>query len=196
MNHGFEVGEAGLELAAPERFTSVNPVVAVLDRAMRLVNRLVMIPCMLAVLLASAILSYSVAARYFFKIPTEWQDETAVFLLVGATFFSAAYVQSFRGHVGVEAVAGLLSPRANYWRMMFVELVSLVFCAFFSWKSWTLFVEALQEGFTSNSTWGPPLWIPYMLMAAGMTLLALQLLLEILGRLFNPHGGENLKQVS
>ena len=195
MSHGFEVGEAGLELANPERFASANPIVAGLDRAMRLVNRLVMIPSMLAVVLAAAILSYSVAARYFFKIPTEWQDETAVFLLVGATFFSAAYVQSFRGHVSVEALAGLLSPRANYWRMMFVEVVSFSFCAFFSWKSWTLFVEAWEEGFTSNSTWGPPLWIPYLLMAAGMTLLALQLLLEILGRLFNSHLGHNLKQV-
>ena len=96
-----------------------------LHRAMKAVNRWVMVPCMLAVVLAAAILSYSVAARYFFKIPTEWQDETAIFLLMGAIFFSAAFVQSHRGHVGVEAVAGLLSARANHWRMLFVEVVSL-----------------------------------------------------------------------
>ena len=152
---------------------------------MRVVNRLVMVPCMVAVFAAAAILTYSVGARYFFKIPTEWQDETAVFLLIGATFFSGAYVQSYRGHVGVEAIAGLLSPRANHWRMLFVEAVSLVFCAFFAWKSWSLVREALHEGHRSNSTWGPPLWIPYSLMAVGMSLLVLQLLLEVLGRLFN-----------
>ena len=180
-----EVGEAGLELAAPERFRSGSPTVAALDRAMKFVNRLVMIPCMLAVFCAAAILSYSVAARYFFKTPTEWQDETAVFLLIGATFFSAAFVQSFRGHVGVEAVAGLLSPRLNAWRMLFVDVVSLVFCAFFSWKSWTLFLEALEEGYTSNSTWGPPMWIPYVLMSIGMTLLTLQLVLELTARVVN-----------
>ena len=95
----------------------------------------------------------------------------------------------------MEAVAGLLSPRVNYWRMMFVEIVSFGFCTFFSWKSWTLFAEALQEGFTSNSTWGPPLWIPYLLMAAGMSLLALQLLLEILGRLFNPRRDHHVNLV-
>ena len=190
MSHGFEVGEAGLELAEPEQPPAGHPLVARLDRAMKAVNRGVMVPCMLAVVLAAGILSYSVAARYFFKIPTEWQDETAIFLLMGATFFSAAFVQSHRGHVGVEAVAGLLSARANHWRMLFVEVVSLAFCAFFSWKSWTLFLEALHEGHASNSTWAPPMWIPYLLMAAGMTLLTIQLLLEVIARMANEDEGK------
>ena len=156
---------------------------------MKLVNGVVMVPCMVAIVTAAGILSYSVAARYFFKIPTEWQDETAVFLLIGATFFSGAYVQSFRGHVGVEAVAGVLSARLNHWRMLFADGVSLLFCAFFSWKSWTLFLEAYREGFTSNSTWGPPLWIPYLIMACGMSLLAVQLALHVGARAVNRDEG-------
>ena len=154
-----------------------------LERAMSALNRWLMVPCMLAVLGAALILTYSVVARYLFKSPTEWQDETAVFLLIGATFFSGAYVQSYRGHVGVEAVGGLLSARANGWRLMFVEAAGAAFCVFFAWKSWSLFREAWHEGYTSNSTWGPALWIPYLLMAGGMTLLAAQLALELTGRL-------------
>jgi TRAP-type C4-dicarboxylate transport system permease small subunit len=73
----------------------------------------------------------------------------------------------------------------NRLRMMFVETISFAFCAFFAWKSWTLFREAIHEGHSSNSTWGPPLWIPYSIMAAGMTLLALQLLLEVVARFVN-----------
>ena len=185
MSHGFDVGEAGLELHDPETLPTGNPVVARLDRALKALNRWVMVPCMAAVFLAAAILTYSVAARYFFKVPTEWQDETAIFLLIGATFFSGAFVQSHRGHVGVEAIAELLGPRANRFRMMFVEAISFAFCAFFAWKSWTLVAEALHEGHSSNSTWGPPLWIPYSLMAAGMTLLTLQLALELTSRIVN-----------
>ena len=185
MRHGYDVTEAGIELSEPEEPPPGHPLLARLDSALRRVNRWVMVPCMLAVFLAAGILTYSVAARYFFKIPTEWQDETAVFLLVGAIFFSGAYVQSYRGHVGVEAVVGLLSPRANHYRMLFVDGVSLMFCGFFAWKSWTLFREALLEGHSSNSTWGPPMWFPYSLMAAGMTLLALQLLLEFTRRIVN-----------
>ena len=183
MKHEFDVGEAGLELTRPEAVSPGHPLIAALEHAMRALNRIIMVPCMLAVFAAACILTYSVAARYFFKIPTDWQDEMAVFLLIGAIFFSGAYVQSLRGHVGVEAVAGLLSARVNRIRMLFVDAISFLFCAFFAWKSWSLFREALHEGHTSNSTWGPPLWIPYSLMAAGMSLLALQLLLEFASRL-------------
>ena len=187
MSHGFDITEAGKELTEPERVPPGYPLLAKLDHAMRAINRWVMVPCMLALLLAAGILTYSVVARYFLKIPTDWQDEMAVFLLVGATFFSGAYVQSFRGHVGIEALSTILPDGVNRVRMIFVDLLSFLFCAFFSWKSWTLFREALHEGQTTTSTWGPPLWIPYSLMAAGMTLLSLQLLLEFLGRV-TPRG--------
>jgi len=177
------------EMNASPGLPAGHPAVAAVDRALRFVNRLVMVPCMAAVFAAAAILTYSVGARYFFKVPTEWQDETAIFLLIGATFFSGAFVQSGRGHVGVEAIAGWLSPRVNRWRMMFVELVSATFCSFFAWKSWTLFLEAHRDGYTSNSTWGPPLWIPYALMAFGMTLLAVQLAFELVRRILTSEGG-------
>jgi TRAP-type C4-dicarboxylate transport system permease small subunit len=171
-------GRAAADLPQP-----ANGLIARLEAAMAFTNRAVMVPCMLATLLAAVVLTYSVAVRYFLKIPTDWQDETAIFLLIGATFFSSAFIQSRRGHVGVEAITMLLSPRANWYRMLVVDVASLVFCTFFAWKSWTLFHEAFVEGYTSNSTWGPPLWIPYGLMALGMSLLALQILLEVASRL-------------
>ena len=62
---------------------------------------------------------------------------------------------------------------------MFADMVSLAFCLFFAWKSWSLDHEAWVDGQTSQSTWGPPLSIPYTLMAVGMSLLCLQLALQI-----------------
>ena len=112
--------------------------------------------------------------RALFHSPNYWQDEAAVFLLVGATFMTAAYVQSQRGHVGIEAFVGLLSPLANRIRLWLVDVASLLFCAFFAWKSWTLAHEAWVDGQVSNSMWSPPLAIPYVLMALGMTLLCVQ----------------------
>ena len=178
MSHDFEVGGA----REAEHPPPVHPILAMANRVMAWVNKAVMIPCMLALVAAAAVLSYSVVARYFLKIPTDWQDETAIFLLVGATFFSGAFVQSYRGHIGIDAVAHWMGPKANHVRMIFVDGVSFLFCAFFAWKSWTLFYEAMHEGQTTTSTWGPPLWIPYSIMAVGMTLLSLQLLLEFATR--------------
>jgi TRAP-type C4-dicarboxylate transport system permease small subunit len=92
---------------------------------------------------------------------------------------SSASIQAKRGHIGIEAIVGLLSPRVNHWRQLAVDVASFLFCAFFSWKSWALLDEAWVENFHSESTWGPPLWIPYSLMTVGMTLLSLQLLMQV-----------------
>ena len=179
MSHGFELNPG----AAPGTLLPKNSALAMLSKCLNWLNRQVLWLSMVALVLTSCVLTYSVVTRYFLKTATDWQDEASVFMLVGAMFMCTAYVQSLRGHVGVEAVAGLLSDRANRIRMLFVDGISFLFCAFFAWKSWSLFREALHEGHTSNSTWGPPLWIPYSLMAAGMSLLALQLLLEFASRL-------------
>ena len=133
----------------------------------------------LGLLAAALILTYSVAVRYFFKVPTDWQDEAAAFLLIGVTFMTAAWVQSERGHVAIEAVAAITPPRLNAIRLWFCDLISVAFCAFFAWKCWTLLAEAVHEGHVSSSSWAPPLWIPYFAMALGMSLLVLQLLLQM-----------------
>jgi TRAP-type C4-dicarboxylate transport system permease small subunit len=157
-----------------------NVFVAALERALALCNSIIVILAGIALIAASAILSYSVLSRALFHSPNYWQDEAAVFLLVGATFMTAAYVQGQRGHIGIEAFVGLLSPLVNRIRLWLVDVASLVFCAFFSWKSWTLAHEAWVDGQVTNSMWSAPLAIPYVLMALGMTLLCLQLLLQIM----------------
>jgi len=114
-----------------------------------------------------------------FKAATDWQDEVAVFCIVGAVFLAGAWVQAQRGHIGIEAVASILPGSINRVRIIVVDFLTLAFCAFFAWKSWTLFHEAWVDNMTTSSTFSPPLTIPYGLMALGMTLLVVQLMLQL-----------------
>jgi TRAP-type C4-dicarboxylate transport system permease small subunit len=157
-----------------------HPLVVAGARALAVLNGIIAVFAAIALVAASAILSYSVLGRALFHSANYWQDEAAVFLLVGATFMTAAYVQGQRGHIGIEAFIGLMSPRANAIRLWLVDVASLLFCGFFAWKSWTLAHEAWVDGQVSNSMWSPPLAIPYVLMALGMSLLCVQLLLQII----------------
>lgn len=151
------------------------------DRLMLWVNRTALFFGMLGLATAACVLTYSVISRYYFKANTDWQDEAAVFSLVGATFLCGAWVQAQRGHIGIEAVSSILPAAVNRIRQIVVDILSCVFCAFFAWKSWTLFHEAWVDKQTTTSTWSPPLAIPYGLMSMGMTLLALQLALQCVG---------------
>ena len=147
-------------------------------RLLDYLNRAIVVLSSIALVVASCVLTYSVVLRYFSPQPTDWQDEFSVFLLIGVTFLSAAWVHSQRGHIGIEALAAILPPRANRIRMLVVDMLSALFCAFFAWKSWTLLHEAWVEGYYSATSWAPPLWIPYLAMSAGMTLLTVQIVVQ------------------
>ena len=159
--------------------TGATPVAAI-ERMMAWCNQVIVVIAAIAMIAACVVLSYSVLGRALFQSPNYWQDEAAVFLLVGAPFMSSAWVQQQRGHIGIEAFVGLLSPLANRIRLWLVDVASFAFCTFFAWKSWTLAYEAWDDGQVSNSMWSPPLDIPYGLMALGMTLLCVQILLQII----------------
>ena len=152
-------------------------------RLLQHINHVIVIISSAALVVASVVLTYSVASRYFFHFSTDWQDELSVFLIVGAVFMSSAAIQARRGHVAIEAVVAILPPGANRVRHLLVDIASSVFCGYFSWKSWTLLHEAWVDNYHSGSTWGPPLWIPYSLMAVGMTLLSFQLALQVIDQL-------------
>ena len=160
----------------------MSVVPALLATLLRWINALLAVLSGIALAVAACVLTWEATARYLFKIPSDWQDEVAIFLLVSATFLSAGWVQQQRGHVGIQALGSLLSPRADRVRRYLSDVAALVFCGFFSWKSWTLLIEAVHDGQTSNSAFGAPLWIPYGCMAVGMTVVALQLLLQVVSR--------------
>lgn len=170
-----------------EPFTLPPPVdlpdsgpLGVIQRGLTAINTLMAVLSALAIGAAGCVLTWEVIGRYFLGIASDWQDELSTFLLVGATFASAAWTQARRGHVGIEALGQVLSPAANRVRRRAADTVAFAFCAFFAWKSWDLLVEAWVDGQTTPSAWGPPLWIPYATMAGGMALLALQLALQAL----------------
>ena len=175
MSHGFELDDN-----KPTQAPKVGGLLGSVVNLQQKINNIVMTVSMLALLAACLVLTLSVVLRYFLKVPTDWQDEVSVFLLVGAVFMCAAFVQGERGHIGISALEGFLSPLVNRLRLLVCDIASFTFCTFFTHKAWSMLHEAVVEGQTSSSSWGPPLWIPYGLLAAGMTLLCFQILFQIL----------------
>ena len=175
--HGIDAASG----AIPQEDVPRRGVLGLAQAGLDAVNTLMAVLSALALGVAGAVLTWEVIGRYFFAIPSDWQDELSTFLLIGATFGSAAWVQARRGHVAIDALTHVLPPALDAARRLLADLLSLAFVTFFAWKSWTLLLEAIDEGQTTPSAWGPPLWIPYGCMTAGMALLAVQLALQVLG---------------
>jgi len=152
------------------------------DKGMSALNKCLVLLGSIALMAAALILSYSVISRGFFHAANDWQDEAALFCLVGVTFMCSSYVQEKRGHIGISAIEGLLPHKVNRVRATVIDIISCLFFVFFSMKTWDLLVEAWVDGQVTNSTWAPSLWIPYSMMFAGMVLLSIQLFLQIFVR--------------
>ncbi len=167
--------------AAPVNDVPRTGLLAPIQAVVTALNGVLAILSALAIAAAGCVLTWEVIGRYFLGIASDWQDELSTFLLIGATFGSAAWTQARRGHVGIDALGHVLPPGIDRVRRVLADFCSLAFVTFFAWKSWELLLEAWQEGETTPSSWGPPLWIPYGCMTAGMALLAVQLLLQLLG---------------
>src|ERR1700722_10045947 len=120
----------------------LNRIIASCDR----LDKVLVWACALATIAAGLVLTYSILARYFLHISTDWQDEMAVFLLVGATFLSAPYVQSVRGHIAIEALEEVLPRRARRFRALVSDLVCLAFCGLFEWQCRLLLLDDIGDG--------------------------------------------------
>lgn len=160
--------------------TKVLPLVKGIVAVLQYYNLFALHISMWAMVLTSCILTYSVIVRYFFRFPTDWQDEVSAILLMGIIFICSPYVQSKRGHIGIEMLNFILPKKINAWRLFFVDLISCLFCLLFSWKTWEKLNEVFVEGQTTSSTLATPLWIPVSMMAIGMSLLTLEIFLQLL----------------
>lgn len=147
--------------------------------AVQKINILLGYVAALLIVASALVISFEVVSRYVMRQPHDWNLELNIFFLIASTFLAAAHTQMKRGHVGIEVLDSLLTPRWNRWRYLLSDVVSLVFCVTITYYIWKYFHQAWSGGWVSDSTWGPKVWIPYSLMGIGMSMLSLQLLIQI-----------------
>jgi TRAP-type C4-dicarboxylate transport system permease small subunit len=136
------------------------------------------------VAVSAVLLTGEVLARYIFNAPSDWGLELCILMLIAATFMAAGHTLAAKAHVNIDIVDHWMSGSLNRWRLLLADAGAAGLCGFVAVNAWRLTGIAWSEGWVSNSTWGPKLWIPFSLIALGMSLLALQYLVQIIdGRL-------------
>lgn len=137
----------------------------------------------LALLSAALIVTEGVIVRKVLGVSTIWQIEASVYLLMYACFVGAAFAQMHEHHLNVDLVIVHLSPRAREITLIAVSVVSCAICLMIAVYAWPMWWEAWVRNDHSESLWGPPLWIPYFFIPFGMSLLFLQYLVHIAGKI-------------
>ena len=133
----------------------------------------------LCLVAAALIVTEAVIVRKLLGISTIWQIEASVFLLIFTVFVGAPFVQKNEHHLNVDLVIIHLSPRTREITLIVVSIFTCILTALLAWYAWPMWWETVIHIEHSESLWGPPLWIPYLFLPLGMTLLFLQYIVYI-----------------
>ena len=152
---------------------------AAFARVVTALSRICGIVAMLLLAAAVLVVCQMILVRYVLGWSTVWQTEFSVYAIVASTFIGSPYVLLHRGHVNIDLLPNAAGPRGKYLLELLAGLVSLAFCALLAWSGWHHFHEAWSGGWTTESVWALPLWIPLLPLPLGIGLLCLQYIAEL-----------------
>lgn len=130
--------------------------------------------------LAGAMLTFEVVARYFFVKPTIWAAELSQMCLIWGSLLAMAWLLANRQHIQVDAVIKLLPQRVARWIDVLVMLVVAVFAATVMWFGFEIFYDSFLRSRTTGSLLNIPIWIVELAVPVGFALLLVQSIIEIL----------------
>lgn len=130
--------------------------------------------------ISAIVICEMVFLRYALRLPTIWQTEFVSYAVIAAVFLGSPYVLLHGGHVNVDLFSEHLKPRARCGLAVFARLLSLVFCVVVAASGYALWRKSWVNNWHSDSLWEVRLWIPYLAMPVGLTLVALQYLAQIM----------------
>lgn len=149
----------------------------------RIVDRISQICGVIAmILLAAAVLVVCemIFVRYILRASTVWQTEFVIYSIMASTFIGSPYVLLHKGHVGVDLISNALDASGKRALSLLSSALSLVFLVLLAWSSWIYFHEAWADGWTTDTVWALPLWIPLLPLVLGIGLLCLQYVAEMM----------------
>lgn len=130
---------------------------------------------LLMALLAIATLllvSFEVITRYFFpQYLTDWGMEFTIYFTVWAIFIAGAPLVREARHVRADILLMLLPASLQRALEILALLVGLAFACVLTWFGWNMVQSAYDLGENSESSMRFPLWVYYMALPFGTTLM-------------------------
>ncbi len=133
---------------------------------------------------ATACAFYGVIMRYVFKAAPDWMEEIVIYMMIWAVFLMASTLVEVKGHVAATLIVERFSSRTRRILAVFNAILALGFCLLISWYGFRIVYQAYIFDERSLTGLRFPLWIPYLSVAAGCTLVSLRYLIRIYRLLF------------
>lgn len=88
-----------------------------------------------------------VLSRFVLPHPFSWTEEMARYSFIWWSFFGAAYVVRFNGHLGMDLLVNILPYKSRWVLQRVAFLISLAFCLLVTYQGIKItYIQAGQEG--------------------------------------------------
>ena len=139
---------------------------------------------------ATMIAFYGVITRYIFRRPPDWAEEIVIYLIIWAVFITASILAEEKGHVAATLIVERFPLKTRRYLAVFNGLVALGFCVAVSILGFKIVSAAYMNDERSITALRFPVWIPYLSVATGCTLVALRYVLRVFRLVFSFHPSE------
>lgn len=144
-------------------------------------------------LLYMLIIVYEVVMRYLFTRPTNWAHELSTFLF-GAQFMLGGAYCLWRGSmVNVEILHIRFPFRVRAAIDAVFMILPIVICILMFWLGGSLFLSSLAKLERTNTVWAPPLYPLRGVIPLAATLMLLEVLAQLIRRLYAAFTGRPLE---
>jgi C4-dicarboxylate transporter DctQ subunit len=142
---------------------------------------------------ATLIAFYGVITRYIFRRPPDWAEEIVIYLIIWSVFITASILAAEKGHVAATLIVERFPLKTRRYLAVFNGLVALAFCVAVSFLGYKIVSAAYVNDERSLTALRFPVWIPYLSVAAGCTLVALRYALRVYRLVFSFQPSEILE---
>ena len=128
--------------------------------------------CGFTIVAVTAAVLYEVVARTVFGAPTNWGNETTIYLSAMAYLLAGGYALLHRRHVRIDVIYEALSPRTRARLDAFTFVFFLAYVLTLIWAGGSDAWNSFQIGETTSTPWNPIIWpVKAAIPAAGVLLL-------------------------
>jgi len=124
-------------------------------------------------LIATGVISLMVFKRSA-GLPSTWELELAIELMVAAVFLGSPYTLATGGYVSMDLLSGVLGTSGRRVWQLFLRLAGMAVCLYLGWEGLRLTLETYTSGERALGLWQPLVWPRYATVPIGMFLTALQ----------------------
>ena len=123
-----------------------------------------------------SIVGIGIFSRYILHSPIGWVNEITEYVLVYLGFLPAAWILKDEGHIKMDLVLNVVSPRAQLMMNTITSSICTIVCLGLTWFSFKVTLKLYQTGYLMPTIYHPPKFILVAGIFIGLLLFSLQLI--------------------